>query len=52
MADLPAKSPRNGTPPHAPRWVKVFGVAFAVLVLLFIGLHLSGHGLGNHMHGH
>jgi hypothetical protein len=34
-----------------PRWVKVFGITFVALLLLFIGLHLiggsfPGHGFG------
>jgi hypothetical protein len=52
MAELPESSDRNGAFPDAPRWVKVFGVVFAILVLLFVGLHLTGHSLGGHMHGH
>lgn len=31
-----------------PRWVKAFGVVALVLVLLFLAVHLSGRGLGNH----
>lgn len=39
----------GGDMPHAtPRWVKVFGIIFVVLVLLFIILHLTGNGLGGH----
>lgn len=34
--------------PQTPRWVKVFGVAAAILVLAFIAAHLSGHGMGDH----
>ena len=35
-----------------PRWVKVFGVIAAALLLLFIALHMTGHGFGGHMkHG-
>ena len=30
-------------PPSAPRWVKAFGVIAIVLVLLFVGLHLTGN---------
>jgi hypothetical protein len=33
-----------------PRWVKVFGIIFIVLVLLFVILHLTGRGLGDHIH--
>jgi hypothetical protein len=28
--------------------VKVFGIVALVLVLLFVIVHLTGHGLGNH----
>jgi hypothetical protein len=34
--------------PGTPRWVKVFGIFALVLVLLFVVLHLSGRGLGDH----
>lgn len=33
-----------------PRWVKVTGIIFIVLVLAFVILHLSGGGFGRHMH--
>ena len=33
-----------------PRWVKLFGLAAVVVVLLIIGIHLAGGGLGGHMH--
>ncbi len=29
--------------PGAPRWVKAFGIIAIVLVLLFVGLHLTGN---------
>lgn len=32
----------------APRWVKVFGIIALILGLLFVILHLTGHGLGGH----
>jgi hypothetical protein len=31
-----------------PRWVKMFGLVALVLVLLFVVLHLTGRGLGDH----
>lgn len=31
-----------------PRWVWVFGGVAVVLVLLFVLLHLTGRGLGDH----
>ena len=36
--------------PGTPRWVKVFGVAAVAVILLFAGLHLTGHGLGPGSH--
>jgi hypothetical protein len=33
-----------------PRWVKVFVIIFIALVLLFVVLHLTGNGFGQHMH--
>jgi hypothetical protein len=34
-----------------PRWVKGFGIAGIVLLLLIVIMLLSGHGPGDHMHG-
>jgi hypothetical protein len=42
--------PDPGAPPALPRWVKVFGIVFLVLVLALVILHLTGNGLGN-LHG-
>jgi hypothetical protein len=33
-----------------PRWVKVFVIVFIALVVLFVILHLTGNGFGDHMH--
>jgi hypothetical protein len=33
-----------------PRWVKVFLIIFIALVVLFVILHLTGNGFGDHMH--
>lgn len=41
MADPP---PYPGT----PSWVKVLGIIALVLVVMFVILHLTGHGLGGH----
>jgi len=35
--------------PRTLRWVKVFGIIVAGLVLLFVALHLTGNGFGNQM---
>ena len=29
--------------PNTPRWVKVIGIIIAVIILLMVILHLSGH---------
>ena len=38
----------TGSTTGTPRWVKVFGIVALVLALLFVILHLTGHGLGGH----
>lgn len=37
---------------EVPRWVRVFGAVGIVLIVLFIALHLSGHGFGGHSMHH
>lgn len=32
-----------------PRWVKVSVIIFIILIVLFVIMHLTGNGLGNHM---
>ena len=47
MADQP-----EGATTGTPRWVKVFGIIFIVLILLFVIMHLFGggnHGPGRHI---
>ena len=34
-----------------PRWVKLFGIAAGLFLLAFAVLHLTGRGLGHHLHG-
>jgi hypothetical protein len=58
LKDLELSLNRTGDSPDrnlstgAPRWVKVFGIIAFVLVLVFVILHLAGHGFGGHgMHG-
>jgi len=41
--------PNRESPPGTPRWVKVFGIAVIILLLLFGILHLTGNHLGGHM---
>lgn len=41
--------PDRGSPPGTPRWVKGLVIAFILLVLLFVMLHLMGFGLGGHV---
>ena len=49
LADpLPDYDGDGETPPPTPRWVKLFGIILAVLVLIVVILHLSGNGLGGH----
>ena len=38
----------SGGDEGTPRWVKALGIVFAVLALLFIGLHFTG---GPRLHG-
>ena len=38
--------PDREWPPSTPRWVKLFGILVLVLVLLFVGLHLTGNSPG------
>jgi hypothetical protein len=38
--------PDRASPPATPRWVKVTGIIFIVLVLLVIVLHLTGYSPG------
>lgn len=45
-------SPDRRLSTGAPRWVKVFGIIAIILVLLFVVLHLSGHGFGSHGMNH
>ena len=37
--------------PPRPTWVKVFGIAFVVVAVVFAILHLAGKGPQSHMHG-
>ena len=39
----------NEKPPATPRWVLVIGIVAAVLVLLFIIMHVVGGGMRGHM---
>lgn len=43
----PATGPHRG-PTGRPRWVKVFGIVAAVVLLLLVVMILAGHGPGNH----
>jgi hypothetical protein len=36
------------TPNALPRWVKAFGIITVALLVLFVLLHLTGHGFGGH----
>lgn len=41
----PTRDPETGT----PRWVKILGIIALGLLVLFVVLHLSGHGF-SHLH--
>ncbi len=40
--------PDRGSTTSTPRWVKVFGIIVIAAALLFVILHLTGHGPGGH----
>jgi len=45
-----SQTPPPGRPnPTLPRWVKVFGILFIVLILAVVALHLTGNNFGGHM---
>jgi hypothetical protein len=58
MADLPhypesnrgvRVRPDRGSPPRTPRWVKAFGMITAIVLAMFVVLHLTGLvGMGGH----
>lgn len=35
--------------PTMPRWVKVFGIIFIVLILAVVALHITGNNFGGHI---
>ena len=39
------------SPPSAPRWVKVFGIALLVLLVVALAMHLTGHAPMAAIHG-
>jgi hypothetical protein len=47
-ANVPMPARRRTT--DTPGWVKVAVVLIILLVLLFVILHLTGNGFGDHMH--
>lgn len=42
----PHERPDYDSPPATPHWVKVLGIAFIVLIVLVVVLHLTGNSLG------
>ena len=52
VADTSAEPSPSSTAayPGTPRWVKVLGVVALVVVLLFLGVHLAGGGMGPGAH--
>jgi hypothetical protein len=48
-------TPDHNSPPPMPRWVKLFAVVAAIVVLLIVVALIwfpGKHGPGRHMHGH
>ncbi len=50
MTQIQREPSRRAASTRTPLWVKVFGIATIVLIVLFVFLHLTGHGMQN-MHG-
>jgi hypothetical protein len=48
--DNSERSRKRASQLPTPRWVRVFGAIILVLLLLFVVLHMSGHGFGGHSH--
>lgn len=46
------QSSAHSAQPAMPRWVKVSAAGAIVLLVLFIVLHVTGHGFGGHHGGH
>lgn len=46
----PHRQPDDGKkkPESMPLWVKIFGAVALLLLVTFIGLHLTGRGFGGH----
>ena len=45
---LPEPRRVDQTPPGVPRWVKVFGIVAALVVVLVIVMLFAGHGPSRH----
>lgn len=45
-----SEPPPQPKPSPTPTWVKGFAIVLALLAIGFILLHLTGHGMGAHMH--
>jgi hypothetical protein len=39
---------RGGPAPGVPRWVKMFGIAAGVLIIVLLAVHLAGGGMSSH----
>jgi hypothetical protein len=50
VADLPPDADADEAP-GPPRWVLAFGTVAAVLVVVFVLVHLAGGGFRGHLHG-
>ncbi len=47
MSQSPVNTDRR-QPPSTPRWVKVLGIIFIILIIFLIILHITGNGFGGH----
>ena len=43
MSRLQRNAAGGGSPPATPSWVKAFGIAAVILILVFVALHLTGN---------
>ena len=48
MKRMEGDSADRNLAPSAPRWVKGLGIIAIFLGVLFVVLHLTGHGFGDH----
>ena len=49
--DSDRKKSRRGAVHELPRWVRIFGVVAGIAVVVFVGVHVAGGGMGHMDHG-